>query len=154
GGNVGVGSFNLFGQPLQTPQYSLDVHGTGHTTGDVTLDGNVGIGTTPPSSVYKIVVNGAGHFTGKLDVDGNIAAKYQAVAVWVPVSERLAPGPVVVLPPHDANHVIASSSRYDTSVAGVVSEQPGVVLGVAGEDKALIATTGRVRVRVDATREA
>lgn len=40
---------------------------------------------------------------------------------------------------------------YDTAVAGVVSEQPGITLGIAGPDKLQIATTGRVKVRVDAT---
>ena len=38
-----------------------------------------------------------------------------------------------------------------TTVAGVVSAQPGVLLGEAGASKEMVATTGRVRVRVDAT---
>ena len=37
-------------------------------------------------------------------------------------------------------------------MAGVVSEEPGITLGVQGPDKAKIATTGRVRVKVDASR--
>jgi hypothetical protein len=37
-------------------------------------------------------------------------------------------------------------------VAGVVSAQPGIALGEAGEGKVLVATTGRVKVKVDATR--
>jgi hypothetical protein len=36
----------------------------------------------------------------------------------------------------------------------VISAQPGVALGVGGEGKALVATTGRVKVKVDATRSA
>jgi hypothetical protein len=44
-----------------------------------------------------------------------------------------------------------SSSSYDTSVAGVVSAQPGLILGEPGPSKAKIATTGRVKVRVDAS---
>jgi hypothetical protein len=36
-------------------------------------------------------------------------------------------------------------------VAGVVSAQPGIILGKGGAEKEQIATTGRVRVRVDAT---
>ena len=47
--------------------------------------------------------------------------------------------------------MLASVSAYDTKVAGVVSEQPGVILGVAGEGKLKVATTGRVKVKVDAT---
>jgi hypothetical protein len=47
---------------------------------------------------------------------------------------------------------MASAKSYDTSVAGVISERPGIALGEAGPDKVLVATTGRVKVRVDATR--
>jgi hypothetical protein len=36
-------------------------------------------------------------------------------------------------------------------VAGVVSAQPGVTLGERAENKVLVATTGRVKVKVDAT---
>jgi hypothetical protein len=43
---------------------------------------------------------------------------------------------------------------YDTHVAGVVSGSPGIVLGEVGENKVKVATTGRVKVRVDATRAA
>ena len=34
-----------------------------------------------------------------------------------------------------------------------MSAQPGLILGEAGTSKEMIATTGRVRVRVDATRQ-
>jgi hypothetical protein len=34
----------------------------------------------------------------------------------------------------------------------VVSAQPGIILGIGAPDKAQVATTGRVKVRVDATR--
>jgi len=47
--------------------------------------------------------------------------------------------------------VIASSRAYDTRVAGVISAQPGITLGEKGDSKVLVATTGRVKVRVDAT---
>jgi len=61
---------------------------------------------------------------------------------------------VVVLDRNFINHVTASSRAYDTKVAGVVSEKPGVILGEASPSKAQVATTGRVRVRVDASRGA
>jgi hypothetical protein len=86
-----------------------------------------------------------------LVVKGNIAAKFQDVAEWVPTTADLAAGTVVVLDPVRSNHVLASSRAYDTTVAGVISPQPGIILGEAGPSKALVATTGRVRVRVDAT---
>lgn len=49
------------------------------------------------------------------------------------------------------NRVMPSARAYDTAVAGVVSAQPGLLLGVAGDEKEQIATTGRVKVRVDAS---
>ncbi len=59
---------------------------------------------------------------------------------------------VVVLDGAKSNQVVASTVSYDTRVAGVISEQPGISLGEKAENKVLIATTGRVRVKVDASR--
>jgi len=112
----------------------------------LTQGGNIGVGTTTPASKL--------HVAGNITVDGNINAKYQDVAEWVPSTQKLQAGTVVVLDTRHANHVIASAGAYDTRVAGVVSAQPGITLGEAGEDKALVATTGRVKVRVDASRAA
>ena len=61
-------------------------------------------------------------------------------------------GTLVSIDPTLPNTVVASSRAYDTRVAGVISAQPGVVLGEPGADKVLVATTGRVRIKVDATR--
>jgi hypothetical protein len=92
--------------------------------------------------------------SGDLKVQGNIEAKYQDVAEWVPAGGTLASGTVVVLNRTERNAVTPSTNAYDTAVAGVVSSRPGVLLGEAGLDKAKIATTGRVKVRVDASRHA
>jgi hypothetical protein len=110
----------------------------------VLQNGNVGIGTSAP--IAKLDVN------GDINVTGNIAAKYQDVAEWVPSRQRLAAGTVVVLDTERSNQVLASTRAYDTKVAGVVSSMPGITLGEAGEGKILVATTGRVKVKVDATR--
>jgi hypothetical protein len=74
------------------------------------------------------------------------------VAEWVPASIKMSAGTVVVIDAQLNNHVSPSSTSYDTRVAGVVSANPGVILGQRAEDKVMVATTGRVRVRVDATR--
>ena len=162
-GQVGIGT--------TTPAYKLDVNGTVNATGlnvngsaitssqwttsgsninYATSGGNVGVGQANPA--YKLDVNGTAHVSGNMTVDGNLAAKYQDVAEWVPSSEQLPTGTVVVLDSTKSNQVIASSVSYDTRVAGVISEQPGIALGERGANKVLVATTGRVRVKVDATR--
>jgi hypothetical protein len=114
----------------------------------ITSDGKVGIGTATPTAPLHVV--GDAHVTGTVTA-GNIQAHYQDLAEWVPAAENLDPGSVVVLDPAVNNQVMASTAPYDSTVAGVVSVQPGIILGVGGESKEQIATTGRVKVRVDAT---
>jgi hypothetical protein len=116
---------------------------------DQGVSGNVGIGTAP--SAAKLNVGGDLNATGTI-TGGNISAKYQDVAEWVPSTQKLSAATVVRLDPQRSNQVLASTSAYDTSVAGVISAQPGIALGERGEGKVLVATTGRVKVRVDATR--
>jgi len=90
--------------------------------------------------------------TGNLSVSGNIAAKYQDFAEWVPSSHSFDPGTVVVLSTDQPNQVVRSTTAYDTKVAGVVSDKPGVILGEPSAEKCKVATTGRVQVKVDATK--
>jgi hypothetical protein len=106
--------------------------------------GKVGVGKTNPTEALDV--------EGNITATGNIAARYQDVAEWVPSTQKLSAGTVVVLDKSETNHVLASTRAYDTKVAGVVSDSPGVILGVGGEGKLKVATTGRVKVRVDATR--
>jgi hypothetical protein len=111
---------------------------------------------TPPATRYVWSVGGAEKMrlddAGNVTMAGSISAKYQDVAEWVPSSQKLQAGTVVVLDKNEINHILASTRAYDTKVAGVVSAQPGVILGTGGEGKLKVATTGRVKVKVDATR--
>ena len=89
------------------------------------------------------------YFAGNVEAGLQIKAKFQDIAEWVPATEPIPAGTVVVVAAR--NHVSPSTSAYDTGVAGVVSPQPGLILGEEGASKVLVATTGRVRVRVDAS---
>ena len=167
GGNVGVGTLS--------PRGAFEVAGGAMFLGDmgqaawgnVVVRGRVtsassNLHLSPPGgsgvyidSNYREAGGAAGpvnlHVSGDVIAGGNISAKYQDVAEWVPSTQRLDPGTVVVLDRGRSNHVLASTSAYDTGVAGVISAQPGVILGQGGADKLMVATTGRVRIKVDAT---
>ena len=125
----------------------------------ITPSGSIGIGTTAPASKLHVVgdltLTGSGNISlpGTITA-GVIVARYQDIAEWVPARHTIPAGTVVVLDTENSNHVVASLRAYDTRVAGVISETPGVILGEAGEGKVKVATTGRVRVKVDATRGA
>jgi hypothetical protein len=106
--------------------------------------GDVGIGTQNPDEKLHVV--------GNLKIDGNIAAKYQDLAEWVPAIVEMEQGTVVILDPAHDNRVLPSSTSYDTRVAGVISISPGIVLGEAAKGKVLVATSGRVKVKVCADR--
>lgn len=122
----------------------------------ITGAGDVGIGIIPNVGT-RLHIAGNTLVAGNLNVTGAITgatvigATYQDVAEWVPAKSDMVPGTVVILNPEVNNEVMPSSGRYDVRVAGVVSHQPGLILGVAGDAKEQIATTGRVRVKVDAT---
>ena len=126
--------------PSGNMQFWVKSAGTFAEAMRITAGGNIGIGTSSPSTKL--------HVNGDLTVSGNIAAKYQDIAEWVESSQELLSGTVVVLDSSKSNRVVASTRSYDTAVAGVISNQPGIVLGERSEHTVLVATTGRVKVRV------
>jgi len=146
-----IGSYGLFPTLFGSAEENgnLNIQSTASTQkGTIFISqngGNVIIGPPNGMAPEQLRVNGS------INVTGNINAKYQDIAEWVATSRPLQPGTVVVLDPSRVDAVIPSFESYDLRVAGVVSANPGIVLGEAEDGKDKIATTGRVRVRVDAT---
>jgi hypothetical protein len=150
GGNLNLLSGNMtfgnnFGPVFKNP--------SGAGTSQLFVDANNNLSFFHNNAVrVTIAASGDVAMPGSLAVSGNIAAKYQDVAEWVSASEKLTAGTVVVLDATKNNAVTASRQAYDTAVAGVISAQPGIVLGQSGEGRVMVATTGRVKVKVDASK--
>jgi hypothetical protein len=136
------GALELFqGFNNATHEYRINNIATGGTI-------NFMIGS---SSKFLVANNGNVQIAGNVTVNGNIGAKYQDVAEWVETSSPLEAGTVVIVDPTEPNRVLPAPKSYDTRVAGAVSRQPGLLLGERGDSKAMVAQSGRVRVKADAT---
>lgn len=146
-GTVTNGKAVYIGDTLATNDYAIYQIAPDDTN---FFAGNMTVGTLPAvAGTFALEVNGHANFNGTV-TGTNIKAHYQDVAEWVPATADLSPGTVVILNREKNNEVMASATSYDTTVAGVVSAAPGLLLGVEGTGKEQIATTGRVKVRVDA----
>jgi len=149
-GNIKVALSNVAAAP-GTTQLVLDINGYFIENATSGLDGaGAPDGQVHPNTLVMRDVNGA-FYAKTITAEKVLGAVYQDFAEWVPATSDLRAGTVVALDPADGTRVVPSSHAYDTAVAGVVSENPGIVLGKAGADKSQIATTGRVKVMADAS---
>ena len=131
---------------LESDAIDMGAAGKDNLYGSWRLDLKLGTGT---AAVFRVDKSGnvyadsgyygAGFYTGSADV-----------AEWVPVSEPVEPGDVLELDPDNPGQYRKSRGPCSTLVAGVVSTNPGFVLGHSGDTKgkALLAVVGIVPVKV------
>jgi len=129
--------------------------GSGSTVGYWTMNGtnisnsntgNVGIGTTDPG-VYRLKVAGDVAITGTLQTQtgSDFAEEFR-------VTEDLEPGTVVVMAEEDYKSVKAADRAYDSTVVGIVSDNPSIIAGKVDSDKkVVVAMMGVVSVKADVT---
>jgi hypothetical protein len=140
-GSVGIGTAN--------PAFKLDVAGPIRSSsgGFVFPDGTV------QTTAFKLNSGSANsEVESNLAASGSIAAKFESLALWFLSQQNITAGTVVVVDSEKSGHITVSSKPYDVRVAGVISSQPGITLGTAGQNKVLVATSGLVKVKVDASR--
>jgi len=145
-GNIKVALSNVAADPGHT-QVVIDINGYFLDNASSAATPNTLVLRDGTGSINAVDINASGNITGAKVV----GAVYQDLAEWVPSTPELKAGMVVTLDPADGHRVVPSSHSYDTAVAGVVSANPGIILGVGGPEKSQIATTGRVKVMVDAS---
>jgi uncharacterized low-complexity protein len=109
-------------------------------------DNDVGVYGDTVSGTYGVFTN------DKMYAGAGIDAPNVDVAEFMPVTGDTGSGTVLVI--GKGGVLSPSTQAYDTRVAGIVSTEPGVSLGIkpGGNDgEALIAVAGRVPCRVDAS---
>jgi hypothetical protein len=92
--------------------------------------------------------------SGEVCAKGSFSSGGCDVAEYFPASECPEPGTVMVIDPSGGSKLRCSTIAYDTTVAGIVSTEPGVSLGTeedGNDGESLIAVAGRVPCKVDAT---
>jgi hypothetical protein len=113
--------------------------------------GNVGIATNSPA-VYRLDVAGSGRFWGDVKVTGQITAGSGDVAEEFYTDQNYPAGTVLVMDDKGYKSARACTKKYDQTVIGVISAQPGMIVGaVEGKYTAPVALTGVIKVLVNST---
>jgi hypothetical protein len=104
--------------------------------------GNIGIGTGSPTAKLHVVGNTIISGTLSTQTGSDFAEEFV-------VSDYIEPASVVVMGDLGYKSVKESSVAYDSSVVGVVSDNPSIVAGkVDSDNKAIVAMVGVVSVKV------
>jgi hypothetical protein len=140
GGGTNPMSFTVNPFSADDPIYSFN--GNSGNVMTILNGGNIGIGTTNPQA--KLHVAGNALISGTLSTQTGSDFAEEFV-----VSDYIEPGTVVVMGDLGYKSVKSSSEAYDSSVVGVVSDNPSIIAGkVDSEKKAIVAMVGVVSVKV------
>jgi hypothetical protein len=149
GGNFGIGTtgpgakLSVVGTSGNNPIFDV-ASSTLTSVFRVAKSGNVGIGTTNPTT--KLYVVGDAYISGQITAgSGDVAEEFY--------TDRDYPaGTVLVMGNNGYKSSRACDKEYDKMVIGVISEQPGMVVGhIEGKYKAPVALTGVIKVRVNSS---
>jgi hypothetical protein len=91
---------------------------------------------TPPSCTNTDAVFRIERATGNVCTDGSYFSGGADVAEYVDVNEAVEPGDVVELDPHNPKHYRKARTPYSPLVVGVISSNPGLVLGLKLSEQA------------------
>lgn len=91
---------------------------------------------------------------GNVAANGSFLSNQWDLAEYTPTSDDVEPGDVVVFDKENNETIKLSSSAYSMQIAGVISTEPGLIMGTGGLDKEpvgeLLTLAGRVPVKVSA----
>ncbi|MBI5230285.1 MAG: hypothetical protein HY981_03255, partial [Candidatus Magasanikbacteria bacterium] len=98
----------------------------------------------------KFAISGGGNVYASKGFNAN-STQYGigdfAEQVNITRGEKVEPGDVVVVDPNNVNQFKKSSSAYERSVAGVISDTGAFVIGASGENRAPLGMAGLVRTK-------
>ena len=173
GGSTGGGFVN-FGSP--NAETGMSINGNGTTRADLRFDGTTmkllaGTGLGPPSSTNGIAVNISGNVgigttnpTSKLEVVGTMKTGVLQITGGSDLAENFEitggakPGMVVAIDPRQTGKLTVARGVYNRRVAGIVSGANNLSVGMILPDlkdtknSLPVALSGRVWVYCDATR--
>ena len=138
----------------------------------IASDGNIGIGTSNPNAALVVrsgsntnlieaynntdLVFRVERNTGNVFADGTFTGGGADVAEYINVTEPVESGDVVEIDPTNAGKFRKTFEQSSTRVAGIITTEPGVVLGYNdvdsenGIERPAIALAGRVPVKANA----
>ena len=141
-GEAGGFGFGPLNDPVNSLAYSTGAGAMGYSS--------IGPGMFAWSTVtHSLVVSGSARITGDLLAGGDVITNADVAENFVAVG-TLEVGDVVVLDSSTSLGVRRADQPYDTTVAGIISTDPAILLPGA-VDGVPLALVGRVPVKVDAS---